>query len=252
MARYDLSQVERLIDPLLPNKPCGVARVDDGRVNNGIFYVLQTGSLWRDLPSRYGPRTTVYNRFNRWAKAGVRLRVFEALAAGQPGSVHLIDSAIIQTRQNTAGQVRGADHAIARSRGRLSTRSTPRSIRTPAAADRVSAGKASDKSAVEALIDGPKPARELVADRGNDARAIVGLIAARGGCAHIPTQGDRKVQCSIDPAIYRQRNVVKQYFRQLKDFRRIATRFDKLAGNFLAAVLLASTRLWLRDYESRT
>ena len=56
MARYDLSEAEwRLIEPLLPNKPRGVARVDDRRVINGIFYVLRTGSPWRDLPERFGP-----------------------------------------------------------------------------------------------------------------------------------------------------------------------------------------------------
>jgi transposase len=54
-----------LIKPLLPNKSRGVARVDDRRILNGIFYVLRTGSPWRDLPERYGPYTTVYNRFNR-------------------------------------------------------------------------------------------------------------------------------------------------------------------------------------------
>ena len=116
----------------------------------------------------------------------------------------------------------------------------------------LSAGQASDKAAVEALIDGLKPARALVADRGYDARAVIDLVASRGGRAHIPTQRDRKVQRSIDPAIYRQRNIVERYFCKLKHFRRVATRFDKLARNFLAAVLLASTRLWLRAYESRT
>lgn len=109
MARSDLSEVEwRLIEPLLPNKPRGVARVDDRCVINGIFYVLRTGSPWRDLPSRYGPHTTVYNRFNRWAKAGVWVRVFEALAAGSPGSMHLIDSSIIRAHQHAAGGKKGA------------------------------------------------------------------------------------------------------------------------------------------------
>ncbi len=108
MARYDLSEAEwRLIAPLLPNKPRGVARVDDRRVINGIFYVLRTGSPWRDLPSRYGPPTTVYNRYNRWAKGGVWLRVFEALAAGSPGSLHLIDSSIIRAHQHAAGGKKG-------------------------------------------------------------------------------------------------------------------------------------------------
>ena len=116
----------------------------------------------------------------------------------------------------------------------------------------LSAGQASDKAAVAELIDGLPPARAFVADRGYDAQAIIDLVRARGGEAHIPTQKDRRVQRSVDPKIYRQRNLVERFFCKLKHFRRVATRFDKLARNFLAAVLLASTRLWLRAYESTT
>jgi len=109
MARFDLSDAEwTIIAPLLPNKPRGVARVDDRRVVNGIFYVLRTGSPWRDLPERYGPYTTVYNRFNRWAKAGIWLKVFEALAERSPDSLHLIDSSIVRAHQHAAGGKRGA------------------------------------------------------------------------------------------------------------------------------------------------
>ncbi len=109
--RYDSDLTEaqwRLIEPLLPNKPRGVARVDDRRVLNGIFYVLRTGTPWRDLPERYGPYTTVYNRFNRWAKAGVWLRIFEAFAATSPQSLHLIDSSIVRAHQHGAGGKKGA------------------------------------------------------------------------------------------------------------------------------------------------
>jgi transposase len=57
-------------DPaLFRNKPRKVARVDGRLVLNGIFWILRTGSPWRDLLARYCPYTTVYNRFNRWAKA---------------------------------------------------------------------------------------------------------------------------------------------------------------------------------------
>ena len=109
MARYDLSETEwRMISPLLPNKPRGVARVDDRRVVNGIFYVLRTGSPWRDLPERYGPYTTVYNRYNRWAKAGVWLKIFETLAARTPQSMQFIDSSIIRAHQHAAGGKKGA------------------------------------------------------------------------------------------------------------------------------------------------
>jgi transposase len=109
MARFDLSDKEwALIAPLLPNKPRGVARVDDRRVINAIFYVLRTGSPWRDLPERYGPYTTAYNRYNRWARAGVWLGVFNLLAAKSPQSLHLIDSSVIRAHQHAAGGKKGA------------------------------------------------------------------------------------------------------------------------------------------------
>ena len=113
-------------------------------------------------------------------------------------------------------------------------------------------GQASDKTTFPALIDGLHLARDVVADRGFFARTIIELIEAGGAKAHIPSQSNVRVRRVVDPEIYRQRNLVERFFNKLKHFRRIATRYDKLARNFLAAVLLASTRLWMRTYESTT
>jgi transposase len=104
-------------------------------------------------------------------------------------------------------------------------------------------------TAVPMLLAGlPTPA--VVADRGYDSNAVIDLIRRSGAQPNIPSTSQRRVQHSVDPAIYRQRNLVERFFCKLKQFRRVATRFDKLARNFLAAVLLASTRIWLRTYES--
>jgi len=113
-------------------------------------------------------------------------------------------------------------------------------------------GQASDKTTAPALLDGLPLARNVVADRGYDARAIVELIEAGGAVAHIPTQSNVKVRRSVDLQIYRQRNLIERFFNKLKHFRRIATRYDKLARNFLAAIALASIRILLRHYESTT
>ena len=72
--------------------------MDDRRVPNGISHVLRTGVPWRDLPARDGPHTTVYDRFNRWAE-GVWVRVSDAVSAGSPASMHLIDSSTIRAHQ---------------------------------------------------------------------------------------------------------------------------------------------------------
>ena len=110
----------------------------------------------------------------------------------------------------------------------------------------LSPGQASDKTSAPAVIEGLAPGRTLIADRGYYARAIVELVESRGGQAQIPTCSDRKVQRVVDAALYRKRNLVERFFNKLKHFRRIATRYDKTARNFLAAVALAATRLWLR------
>jgi len=115
----------------------------------------------------------------------------------------------------------------------------------------LSPGQASDRAVAPALLTDLAPGRDLVADRGYDAKALLDLVAAGGGRAHIPTCRDRKRQRSVDPALYRHRNLVERFFNKLKHFRRIATRYEKTARNFLAAILIASTRLWTR-FESTT
>ena len=106
--------------------------------------------------------------------------------------------------------------------------------------------------AVPDLLAGLPAAKTVIADRGYDSNAVLDLIARSGAQPSIPSCSRRKIKRSIDPAIYRQRNQVERFFCRLKHFRRVATRFDKLARNFLAAVLIAATRLWLRAYESTT
>ena len=69
---YELSDFEwSIIEPLLPNKPRGMPRADDRRVLIGIYWRLRSGAPWADIPERYGPPTTCYNRFVRWRKLGV-------------------------------------------------------------------------------------------------------------------------------------------------------------------------------------
>jgi transposase len=116
----------------------------------------------------------------------------------------------------------------------------------------LTAGQAHDQTVVPELLRDLMPGSDVVADRGYDSDAVLNLIRQAGAQPHIPSRSRRLVHRSVDHAIYRQRNLVERFFNKLKHFRRIATRFDKLARNYLAAVLLASTRLWLRVYESTT
>jgi transposase len=106
--RYDLTDFEwSVIQPLLPNKSRGVERVDDRRVLNGIFWVLRSGAPWRDLPERYGPYPTCYNRFNRWRKAGVWDRLMDAITAAYDGNIQMIDTSVVRVHQHAANVKKG-------------------------------------------------------------------------------------------------------------------------------------------------
>jgi transposase len=128
--RYELSDYEwTAIKPMLPNKPRGVRRVNDRRVLSGIFWVLRSGAPWRDLPETYGPRTTCYNRFVRWRRAGVWDRIMDALAAGHDAAVQMIDTSIVRVHQHGACISDNNHQAMGRSeeasRARFTRWSTP-------------------------------------------------------------------------------------------------------------------------------
>ena len=103
MGRYDLSEFERrVIAPLLPSKLRGAARVYDRRVLNGIFWVLRSGSPWRDLPERCGPHVTCYNRFRRWTTAGVWDRIMDAITDADEGDVPMMDGTSVRVHRSAA------------------------------------------------------------------------------------------------------------------------------------------------------
>jgi transposase len=109
----------RALEPHLPRGKPGKPRVDDRVVISGILHVLKTGCRWRDVPSAYGPPTTVYNRYNRWSQRRIWQRIFEKMAASGPVPEELsLDSTHVKAHRSAAGSKRGimpkrlADRAV--------------------------------------------------------------------------------------------------------------------------------------------
>ena len=116
------------IEPLLPKNRPGARRVDDRRVISGIIHVLKVGCRWQDCPAIYGPPTTIYNRFHRWAMRGLWQRLFRALVATTPDDIHIIDSTTAKAHRSAAGgkggrmsRRSGARGAAARPKSTLSS-----------------------------------------------------------------------------------------------------------------------------------
>jgi transposase len=92
------------IEPRLPADVRGKERVDDRRVISGIVHVLKSGCRWCDCPPEYGPPTTIYNRFVRWAERGVWQNLFLALVGkGRSAHMQMIDSTHIKAHRSAAG-----------------------------------------------------------------------------------------------------------------------------------------------------
>src|SRR5262249_22113251 len=115
--------------------------------------------------------------------------------------------------------------------------------------DRLTAGEAHDNRLAGRLLSRLKSGTMLLADRGYDADWIRALVRQHGAWANIPPKRSRTAALCFIPHLYRARNLVERFFNKIKHCRRVATRYDKLAANYLAFVQLASIRLWLRVSE---
>lgn len=106
-------------------------------------------------------------------------------------------------------------------------------------------GQAHDLSGADALL--PQMAADvLIADKAYDADArVFEPLAAAGKSAVIPPRPNRRTRRDFDKELYKARHLIENFFCKLKQFRAIATRYDKTARNFLAAVHLAATTIWL-------
>ena len=110
---------------------------------------------------------------------------------------------------------------------------------------RLTAAQESDIAQAEALLADHAPA-VVIADKGYDKKALVEEIEARGGQAVIPTQKSRKEQRAVDPHLYRERNLCERFWSKVKQYRRVATRYEKEAANYLAFVKVAAMMVMLQ------
>ena len=110
---------------------------------------------------------------------------------------------------------------------------------------RLTPGQASDIGQAEALLAGRAP-EVVIADRGYDSDALVGVIEGRGAEAVIPPRSNRKVPREYDRHTYKERNLCERFWSKAKQYRRVATRSEKKGANFLAFAWVAAIMVMLK------
>ncbi|WP_435844952.1 IS5 family transposase [Streptomyces coeruleorubidus] len=254
---------------------------DHRRTLEAIAWKYRTNSPWRDLPDELGSFQTAHKRLIRWAVDGTWEMILTAVLAAADADDDIdwtvsVDSTVVRAHQHAAGSLKrgrpapaSADHALGRSRGGLSTKvHLAADGRARPLAFTVTAGQAGDAPAFETVMSrirvphtGPGRPRTrplaVLADRAYSSRAIRSHLRRRGIRAVIPQPSDqighrlRRGRLGgrppgFDSEVYKQRNTVERCINRLKQWRGLATRTDKLAIAFQAALHLAGILIWSR------
>ena len=185
--------------------------------------------------------------FRRWRRAGVWDQIMDALAAGHDAAVQMIDTSIVRVHQHGACVTDNNHQDMGRSRGGLTskihavvdTNGLPVHLAlTP--------GEAHDNRLCSVLLSALLPRTMLLADRGYDADWIRELARQQGAWANIPPKRNRKDPICFSPYLYRARNLIERFFNKIKQCRRVATRYDKLAANYLATIATGAAQRQVR------
>ncbi|WP_257155584.1 IS5 family transposase [Streptomyces sp. Ru87] len=275
MRRHELSDAEwAFVEPLLPRSERGRRRLDDRTVLNGIVWKFRTGVAWRDVPERYGSWATLHTRFRRWAKDGTFERMLRAAqakaeAAGDIEWLVSVDSTIVRAHQHAAGgSKRGLrSPGLGRSRGGLTSKIhlACDALGRPLAFT-VTGGNANDCTQFTAVMQAIRVPRlgsgrprvrpdHVIGDKGYSSKAIRTWLRRRNIRHTIPERSDQARNRlrrgsrggrppAFDKQVYKRRNVVERCFHRLKQWRGIATRYDKTAESYQAAVTLAALLMW--------
>ena len=279
MARYEITDEQyALIAPELPTNDGKTGHPYDPHrpIINGIFWRLHAGAAWPDIPECYGKWKTIYDRYTAWRRNGIWERILKALQAklDAQGAIDWeqwsLDGTIVRAHRAAAGAEKcgpdgGAEpsnHALGRSVGGFSTKIHLLSDGNGVPLDAcLTPGQAHESTQVEPLMEQvaiPRASgrtrrrpRRLAADRAYDAQRIRHFLRLRGIKPIIPPKrstGKRKPgrPVTYDREQYRRRSSIEQCVGWLKECRAVATRYEKLALNYLGLVKLAFIERYLR------
>lgn len=238
---------------------------------DGILWILRTGAPWRDLPARYGNPKTVFHRFTLWTRQGLWAKILKEMRKESQKygkidwSINHVDGTVVRAHKHAAGaHKRSQDDtenkemlALGRSVGGFSTKvmlrvegnGKPMQIL-------LGPGQRHDSKLFEGAMKGgevpsggrgrPKQKPNAIAgDKAFSTKQIRNDLKAKGIGRLLPWKKNQRQRGPFDKERYKERNIVERTIGRLKEYRRLATRYEKLPEHHLAMWEIGAIFMWL-------
>lgn len=211
-----------------------------------VFWKLRTGAPWRDLPTEFGSYSTVFNKFNRWAKLGIWRELFLKIRGELDNEWNFIDSTIVKAHQHSVNSKCKREECIGRAVCGNSSKIHMIADSHGNPIDFIlSEGQVHDSRIGNQLIE-VSNAENLIADRAYSNKKIREKLADKKIQAIIPKKKNSidSTNDGFDIHVYKIRHLIENLFARLKQFRSIATRYDKSKNNFASMIYMGCCIIW--------
>lgn len=198
----------------------------DGTLD-GIWWILCTGSMWNQLPARFGKWNSVWRAFSRWSKSGIWEDILAILRSKHP----------LTAQEQRLGKTKGGCNT--KVSAAVNVVGMPLSLR-------LVCGNEHDSISAVDTIRGLVEGSLVLADKAYDTNKIRAYIEDSGGIAVIPPRSNRKDPIEYDAQFGKNRHRVENFFARMKRFRRISTRYDKLPETYMGFVSIAAITDWIK------
>jgi len=211
-----------------------------------VFWKLRTGAPWRDLPTEFGSYSTIFNKFNRWSKIGIWHKLFLKMRGELDNEWNFIDSTIVKAHQHS---VNSSDKKIECIGKAVCGNSSKIHMIADSHGNPIefilSEGQVHDSRIGNQLIE-ISNAENLIADRAYSNKKIREKLLDKKIQAIIPKKKNSidKSNEEFDKHLYKIRHLIENLFSRLKQFRSIATRYDKSKNNFASMIYMGCSIIW--------
>lgn len=211
-----------------------------------VYWISRTGAQWRELHDKYGNWNSIFKRFNAWSKKEIWSQLFQLCVKDPDLEYIMLDTTIVRAHACAAGYGKQQTEGLGRSAGGFSSKIH---VKVDALGNPlqfiVTPGQSSDIAQAKYLLNGVSNAHVL-ADKAYGSGEVRAQIKSQNCKDVIPSKINSIEPVEYDKHIYKERHLIECFFSKIKYFRRIFSRFDKSARNFVAFLSFVGAFLWLR------